>query len=134
MNRLILYVVTTGLLPDVIVIADLIAYISAPQTLWFVGIATFITTGYCNSFLSMLNMRDYLLTSTDDRNRRRPGADSETLPMSHIQFNVLDTVRANDTVGHRGAHEMHIGSDSQRPEPHRDEGTAVYDNNKISIV
>lgn len=79
-------------------------------------------------------MRDYLLTSTDDRRRQGPGANLETLPMSHIQFNILDTVRGNDTVSHSGVNEIHIGSESQRLEPHRDEGTSENDINKVNTT
>lgn len=73
-------------------------------------------------------MRDYLLTSADKRGRQRPGADSETLPMSHIQFNI------SDTVGHSGANEVNIGSESQRLGTHRDEGTAGNDENKVNAT
>lgn len=79
-------------------------------------------------------MRDYLLTSADNRGRQRRGADSETLPMSHIQFNISDTVRGNDTVGHSGANEVNIGSESQRLGNHRDEGTAGNDENKVNAT
>ncbi|EIM81864.1 uncharacterized protein STEHIDRAFT_114555 [Stereum hirsutum FP-91666 SS1] len=84
-NKLILYVVTTGLLPDAIVTIDLIGYVAAPRTLWFVGISTLTTTTCCNSLLSMLNVRDYLLReSSDGLGRRGPGV--QTVSLSHIRF------------------------------------------------
>ncbi|GJF00993.1 hypothetical protein PsYK624_172970 [Phanerochaete sordida] len=60
-TRLMLLTVSTGALTTVFVLADLVAFVAAPKTLWSVAFNFLLPKLYINTFLTTLNIRGTLL-------------------------------------------------------------------------
>lgn len=99
---LILFTVNTNLMTTCLSISELATFLALPQATVYGGIGFLLTKTYLNSFLALLNSREYLrekldpTTSTSTTLRREPNPTFAVLPRYNRSVMEGSSTAAND--------------------------------------